>query len=506
MRALKICFGLIILFTTCISLQAQNENEGVRRDSILNKITDIDSKIKVFSAKDPSRGFSAPLKIDTTYANQIQEANLQPLRNENGLLIVEPDWTPFPDYITFRDTVIFEPAYLPVVFDGKILADDIDFRRKDVSKIEKFRLISPDSTFASKIKRIDEIESMRRYYYMNNPQKIRLNAFVFDGTTVIEEKSVEQRAPFKDLITAEKPIDFTTPEIEKIKIKPVFWLKNGEHRLQLSYNTYSDKWNGDNNFDLFSHQKFNINYKKNKIRFNNLIEWRLQLKQLTSVEEKDKEENKNKGKINIIDDYLRTYSTFSLEAFYKKWFYSTNLEMKTPVLSKRATDAKRTYQRAFLTPFELNLGVGMRYETETTSKKDKYRKFKVSTDLSLLSINYKYSSHDSIPSTNFGIEKDKKSKTDFGSTFNVNLSYSHNRYTKFNSRIKYFSSYFSDQNKVYVEWENSFDFAINNYFSTTLYLYVKFDDGVPVANKNNDKTWGYFNYNQMIRFGLTYTW
>ena len=500
MKTLKICFGLIILFITAsISLKAQNKDEGVRRDSILNKITDIDTKIRVFSKKDTSKGFSAPLKIDTTYANQIQEANLQPLRDENGLLLVENDWAPFPDYITFRDTVIFEPAYLPVVFDGKVLPENIDFRTKEAAQSEEFHLISPDSTFAPLIKRIGKVEGLRRFYYMNNPQKIRLNAFAFDETSVIEEKSVEQRSPFKDLITAEKPIDFTTPEIEKIKIKPVFWLKNGEHRLQLSYNTYSDKWNGDNNFDLFSHQKFNIDYKKRKIRFNNLIEWRLQLKQLTSVEDKDKEENKNKGKINILDDYLRTYSTFSLEAFYKKWFYSTNLEMKTPVFSRRATDANRTYQRAFLTPFELNLGVGMRYETETTSKRDKYRKFKVSTDLSLLSLNYKYARHDSIQAKNFGIEEGK-SQTDFGSTFNVNLSYSHNRYTKFTTRIKYFTNY----ERVYFECENSVDFAINNYFATTFYLYIKADDSL--SPENRDRKLKFFSYNAMFRFGLTYTW
>jgi len=501
MRIFKICFNLIIFLLTCVCIGAQNTDgqNPARRDSLLNKITNIDAKIRTFSSRDTTRGFSAPLKIDTVFAYQIQENNMDPLRDEKGLLIVEPDWTPFPSYTTFRDTVIFEPAYLPVVFDGNILSDKLDFRTKETSPNEEFHLIPQDSTFAPQLKRVEEIENMRRFYYMNNPQKIRQNALAFQDSPVIESSEIRQRNPFKELITTEKPVEFTRPDVEKTEIKLLDWLKNGEHRLQLSYNNYSDKWNGDNNFDLFSHQKFNINYKKNKIRFNNLIEWRLQLKQLTSVEDKDKEENKNKGKINILDDYLRTYSTFSLEAFYKKWFYSTNLEMKTPVFSRRATDQNRTYQRAFLTPFELNLGVGMRYETETTSKKDKYRKFKMSTDLSVLSINYKYSRHDSIPAKNFGIEEGK-SQTDFGSTFNVNLSYSHNRYTKFSSRIKYFTNY----ERVYLECENTVDFAINNYFSTTFYLYIKADDSL--TPENRDPKYKFFSYNAMVRFGLTYTW
>jgi len=497
-------FSFIIFLLLCISLNAQNSevHNQLNRDSLWNNITNIDAKIKTFSNRDTTKGFSAPLKIDTVYTNLIQDNTFSPLRDNNGLLIIENDWTPFSHNTTFRDTVIFEPAYLPVVFDGKVLPSNIDFRTKDSLQTDDFHLISPDSTFATKLKRVEDIEAMRRFYYMNNPQKIKLNAFQFKNSPVIEENAVEQRNPFKELITAGDPIGWTTPEVEKIRIKPVYWLKNGEHRLQLTYNTYSDKWGGDNNFDLFSHQKFNINYKKGKVRFENLIEWRFQLKQITSVEDKDKEENKNKGKINIIDDFLRTYSTFSLEAFYKKWFYSTNLEMKTPVFDKKTTDVERKYQRGFLTPFELNLGVGMRYETENVSKRDKYRKFKVSTDLSLLSMNYKYLRSDYAKSKDFGIEEEKRSKTDFGSTFNVNLFYSHNRYTKFNSRLKYFTNY----EKVNVEWESSVDFALNNYFSTTLYLYVKYDDGIPYANKNNDKTWGYFNYNQMLRFGLTYTW
>jgi hypothetical protein len=176
--------------------------------------------------------------------------------------------------------------------------------------------------------------------------------------------------------------------------------------------------------------------------------------------------------------------------------------MKTPIFQKFTNDAVRVKQRSFLSPFEANLGVGMRYAAENTSKKNKYRKFNISADFSVLSVNYKWVRDDSIPATWFAIEEEKRSKTEFGSTFNVNLSYLHNKYTKFSSRVKYFTNY----EKVYVEWENSLDFALNNYFSITLYFYLKYDDGIPYANKNNDKTWGYFNYNQMVRFGLTYAW
>lgn len=502
MRINKLYLSLIIYLFIVGSLNAQDKgNIKLNRDSLLNTITDIDKRLKDVSVKDTSMGFSAPIKIDTAYANRL-DVNFIPQRNKDGLLIVDNDWAPFSDNVTFRDTVIFDPSFLPVIFDGNIISSDIDFMpKKTLDNVDEFHLISPESTFKPQLDRIKHVQDMRRYYYTNNPGRINMNVFNFADSKILQETAVvEKKNVFQEFITADDAVSIVRPEVEKIQIKQLNWLITGEHKLQLTYNTYSDQWGGDNNFDLFSHQKFNINYKKNKIKLDNLIEWRFQLKQITSVD-KDKPENENKDKINVIDDYLRTYSVFKIEA-YKRWSYSANLEMKTPIFPKKTTDPARSWQKDFLSPFELNVGIGMNYTKEITSKKDKYRKFNISADLSPLSINYKYIKNGSVPVTNFGIEEGKKSQTDFGSTFNINMSYSHNRFTKYTSRLKYFTNY----EKAYAEWENTFDFAINRFFTTTLYFYLKFDDSVAPEKKNRDKTWAYFNYNQMVRFGLTYTW
>ena len=144
MRINKSCFSFIILFIISVSLGAQQDNAKAHKDSLLNVITDIDTRLKEFSAKDTTKGFSASLKIDTAYANKLQKSHLPPLRDQNGLLIVSNDWTPFADYISFRDTVIFEPAYLPVVFDGQILPRGLDFVSKYSEAVEanEFHLIS----------------------------------------------------------------------------------------------------------------------------------------------------------------------------------------------------------------------------------------------------------------------------------------------------------------------------------------------------------------------------
>ncbi|MDU1891351.1 MAG: DUF3078 domain-containing protein [Dysgonomonas sp.] len=505
MRNINAFFGFILLLFVFGSANAQNTDpQQVKKDSLLNKITNITNRLQEYSSKDTTKGFSAPMQIDTAYANMMHGLNPYSLRDEKGLLRFDYDWTPFANNISFRDTVIFEPAYLPVVFDGQILPADLDFRTKQSDDSTfRFHLISPDSTFAPQLSKTKQIQSIRRYYYTNNPQKIKSNALAFENTPVITQEVVERKSPWKEFISADNPIEISAPEVEKTKIKYLKWIKElkGDHKLQVSYNRFSKQWGGDDNFDLFSDQKFYLNFKKKKLEFNNLIEWRLQLKQITSVDDSDKPENQNKDKINIIEDYLRTYSTFSIQAF-KKWSYSTNLEMKTPVLNKRATDEHRTRQRQFLTPFELNLGVGMRYSTENISKKNKNRKFNLAADLSILSVNHKYVRSDKIKGTNFGIEEGDKRKTDLGSTYNVNMSYAHNKFTKFNSRLKYFTNY----ERAYAEWENSVDFALNRYLATTVYFYLKYDDSMSPEKKNDNKGWDYFNYNTMLRFGLTYTW
>lgn len=502
MNVNKFCLGLIVFLVVFGSANAQNnDNTNLKKDSLLNNITNLNKRLKDVSSKNVSTGFSAPLKIDTAYASLLNDSSFLPMRDHHGLLILENNWTPFSENMTFRDTVILDPVFLPVIFDGEILPENLDFLSKKTSSTEEFHLIPKESTFAPDLDRIHHIVEMRKYYFMNNPQKIQISTSNFVDSEKLKEASiVEKKNVFKELLTTDDAVSIYKPEVEKIEIKPVYWLKNGDHKLQLSFNTYSEQWGGDNNFDLFSHQKFNFNYKKNRIKFDNLIEWRLQLKQITSID-KDNEENKNKDKVNVVEDYLRTYSIFKLDAF-NKWAYSANLEMKTPILSKRTLDANRTLQRAFLTPFEFNTGIGMSYGTETKSNKDKYRIFKLSADISVISINYKYALNDSVSVKTIGIKEGRKSQTDFGSTFNINLSYSHNRFVKYTSRIKYFTNY----KKAYAEWENSFDLALNRFFSTTLYLYVKFDDSVLPEKRNNDDTWAYFNYNQMVRFGLTYTW
>lgn len=490
----KFCLGLVVLLFAFGTTNAQNRgNTNLKKDSLLNNITNLNKRLKDVSSRSISTGFSAPLKIDTAYANQLNDESFLPQRNKQGLLVLEPNWIPFAENVTFRDTVILDPVFLPVIFDGKILPDNLDFLPEKSDSTEEFRLIPRESTFAPKLDRMQHIRDMRKYYIINNPQRIRISTSNFvDSEKLKEAAVVEKKNVFKELLTTDDAISISRPEVEKIQIKPVYWLKNGEHSLQINQNSFSHNWSagGNNNFSVLNYHKITLNYKKNKITFNNTIEWRLNMQQNSAD---------TLRKINITDDFLRTYSVLGISAFVKKWSYTATLEVKTPLFNGFPINSENKV-RAIFSPLQVNVGIGMGYTLEKTSKRDKYKKTKLTFDLAPLSLNYTIVGDKGVDVTKFGVESGKKSRLDFGSTINANLSLSFNRFSGFSSRLKCFTNY----EKVLVESENKFTMSFNRFLSSSVYYYLKFDDGVGIANRS--KGWGYFQYNEVIGFGLSYTW
>lgn len=494
MNVNKFSLGLIIFLFVFDSTNAQNAgNTNVKKDSLLNNITNLNRRIKDASYRNISTGFSAPLKIDTAYAGQLTDAVFLPQRNKQGMLVLENNWMPFEENISFRDTVIIDPVFLPVIFDGRVLPDNMDFISKTPDSTLEFHLLPRESTFAPELDRMQHVRTMRRYYFMNNPQRISISTSNFvDSEKLKEAAVVEKKNVFKELLTTDEAISISKPEVEKIQIKPVYWLKNGEHSLQINQNSFSHNWSagGNNNFSVLNYHKITLNYKKNKITFNNTIEWRLNMQQNSAD---------TLRKINITDDYLRTYSVLGVSAFIKKWSYTATLEVKTPLFNGFPINSKNK-ARAIFSPLQVNTGIGMGYTLEKTSKKDKYKKTKLTFDLAPFSLNYTIVGDKSVDVTKFGVESGKKSRLDFGSTVNANLTLGFNRFSGFTSRLKYFTNY----EKVLVESENKFTMSFNRFLSSSVYYYLKFDDGVGVANRS--KGWGYFQYSEVIGFGLSYTW
>ncbi len=238
-------------------------------------------------------------------------------RGANGLIIVPPvEWAPFPYNVSFRDTVIYDPLFLPVVFDGKILPAHLNFIPKN-SELErpKFHLIPEDSTFAPLIKRTEEIQARRKSFYMdmNNISDVQYNASVLKNIPKLNEEDATKRSFLHNLIATDDAIQVSPIEMTKIDPGFIYWTKSGEHSLQVSQNFISDNWNGGGNssYVIKNYHKFFLSYKKDKITFDNVLEWKLNLQKVFGAE---------KHGTNIGEDLLRIENTFGYKAF-NKWSY-----------------------------------------------------------------------------------------------------------------------------------------------------------------------------------------
>ena len=61
---------------------------------------------------------------------------------------------------------------------------------------------------------------------------------------------------------------------------------------------------------------------------------------------------------------------------------------------------------------------------------------------------------------------------------------------------------FTTYEKVTANLENTFEFKVSRHLTTKLFLHARFDDGVTLTEKNRT----YFQFKEMLTFGLAYTW
>lgn len=486
--------AILFVFATLTHVVNAQSRRNVmsKKDSLLNEISNVDKRLKAFMKKDTISGYFFR-NIDSLYLDR-QIVDTSP-RDDRGLLIIAHNWQPFDDDMSFADTVICDPAYLPIIFDGKILPNDLSFIRREAptafSKY-RFKLIDQDSTFAPNLRLADRIAERRRSYYLNNPEKVRFNALTFKSSPPVREQLVEKKNIFEELLSTDDAIGLIQPEVEKIEIKKVYWQKFGEHTLQLSQISYSETWKGDevdNLYNVKSQQKMTLIYKKDKISLENIIDWRLDVQSAPSD---------TVHRYFLQNDLLKINTAFGIKAF-EKWEYNINGEISSPLFNSYPKNNKKR-KTAFSSPLNITMGLGMRYNLEKKSDKVKYRNIKLSLDLSPFSMSYVWVADEGVDASKYGVENGQRSKTKFGSNVNANLAYNFNRYTTLTSRFKYFTSY----ENVTVESESRLNYALNRYFSTSLFLYLRYDDNIAPAKK--DPKLGYFNYNHALSFGLNYKW
>lgn len=322
-------------------------------------------------------------------------------------------------------------------------------------------------------------------FYVQYPNLVRKNENDLSGLEPLSDEMIVRKPRKNKVLTLLTPEStYRMGEDNLLIIRPNFWTISGNGYIQFSQNYISDNWykGGESTVSLLSGMTWQFNYDdKQKIQFENKIEWKLGF--ITAPSD-------TVHQYKTSEDMLRLSSKFGYKAIWN-WYYTISAEFKTQFFSKYDTNSDNLVS-GFLSPAELNIGIGMDY---------KYVKDNI-CNLSVLINPFNYSRYsvtsDRVDPTKFNIEAGHKIENQLGSRLETTLKWNLLNNLLWESRFSYTTNY----EKVLAEWENTFTFAFNKYFSTKLFVHARFDDSVTLEADDDS----YFQLQELLSLGFNYTW
>jgi hypothetical protein len=446
-------------------------------------------------------------KLNSSYSSPVapSENLLRFLKKDEVELSPEAqywvDWVRDPStvispWMTFRDTMIVNPLFTPLLFRGGLIPEDFRLSDKDfISKLRpNYSLFKPDTTLFQDEVLKNKLQNMAYdYVRINHPEYFRYSERDLP-TDIVQTHIIKKPTYEPELIKIEKDPNAFSDVDAPVKFIPErrYWTSHFESAIQFAQNYISPNWHkgGVSTLNLTNRQYFVYNYNKDKIQFTNELEWK------TNVYTAPKDTLRD---YKIGDDVLRLHSNIGYKAF-NKWFYTFDATFQTQMFSNFAenTDNKLA---GFLSPFSINLGLGMKYDLNKSFANSRHKKLTLSANLAPLSYTFMYSTNKNIDLGRHGFKKIEgtdeyeRKLSQFGSTINATMTFQFNRNV---SCFYYFTSY----DRMLGEFENRLTMAISRFFSTTISLNLRYDDAV--AKKDDFDS--YLQINELLSFGFNYKW
>jgi len=345
--------------------------------------------------------------------------------------------------------------------------------------------LSIDSISSSHDEVIDAIDAALMNVYLNRPDLVSATETELKESGEIR-KDVDQpiENPVVFVAKVEEPIVEVIPEdipTEVMVQKPKFWTKKGDFYLQFMQNYVSGNWykGGESNYSAVGSLTLEANYdNKNKWKWDNKLELKLGFLRSSS-------DSLHKFKSN--EDLIRLTSKAGLEAA-KNWYYTLQLMAYTQFSRGLKSNDAKTYSD-FMSPFNINLGLGMDYKVATKNKR-----LTGTLNFSPVSLNYRYVDRLAL-STSFGLEEGRHSKVEFASHMTADLVWKMNDVATWKSRFYAYTSY----KRAEIEWENTFELRVSKYISANIFLYPRFDD-----SSTYDDDLGYWQFKEFCSVGFSY--
>ena len=390
-----------------------------------------------------------------------------------------------------NDSVFIEEVFSP---DGELISSDtIPEIIENIEIITETPMPEPDIDILNpglKPKWLrDALASYRLqedfiYSYMiENPKAIEYAYWDLPVPPQLNEDDVTFIGYIKRLKLPE--VDVEKAILPEEELQKRHWLHKVNSLLQFSQAFVSPNWYQGGNDYLALLFNFNWNVQLNQVYHPNILfQSNLSYKLALSSNQKG-----SYHKYTISEDLFQYNLNTGLKAF-KNWFYSFNALFKTQLLNNyEANSDVRT--ASFLSPGELNLGLGMAY-----SHQNKLKTFQMTATISPLSYNLKTCITDKINHELYNVPQNRKTKSEIGSNAEINMNWNITTNISYKTRLFLFTDY----SYFLSDWENTFSFEINKFLSTQIYVHLRYD-----TSSENTTSWKKFMMREILSFGLSYT-
>ena len=346
------------------------------------------------------------------------------------------------------------------------------------------KALALNSDAAGKDAVADEVDATLLNVYLNRPDLVSATETELRETGTIREdvdQPIENQVVLVDRVEA-PVVDLPEDAPDSVVVqKPKFWTYKGDGFLQFMQNYVSDNWykGGESTYSMVGSLTLEANYdNKDKWKWDNKLEAKLGFL-------RSRTDSVHKFKTN--EDLIRLTSKLGLQAA-KNWYYTLQLVAYTQFTKGYKSNDPYIYSD-FMSPFNLNLGLGMDYKVNKLDGK-----LQGTINLSPLAMNYRYVDRlDLGPS--FGIDPGKHSKLDFGPNVTADLEWKMNDNVTWKTRFYAFTSF----HRVEIEWENTLEFRVSKYITANLFLFPRYDD----ASVRDDDL-GYWEFKEFCSIGFAY--
>jgi len=362
--------------------------------------------------------------------------------------------------------------------------------KKNLSKYKLFNGEKPfnfwlyERTQTDKINETDYVAEMQKKAFTHilatNPSLLRYHQDDLPTTEDVKNRAIAYDYKENIKLFSEEDLSPRAQRklvVEKVELGP--WSRKANAYLQFSENYVSKNWHqgGSSSIAILGTltAKFNYDNKKN-IQWENSGEWRAGFHSL---------EGDTTRIFNTNDDVLKLYSKLGIKAG-GDFFYSASFDFSTPLFPTYKAINSTTLKADLLTPVRMNIGFGLDY---------KYKKF-LSIMVSPVSYKYIFLNNSKVDPKLFGIQPGEHILSEIGSSIKVQGNYAPTKEMTFESRLSFYTNY----DKVEIDWEIKGNFQINRFLSTRIMLNPRYDNTVIETGSNKAK----LQFKQLLTFGLAY--